>query len=710
MFKDHAIQYFENDLYVIPLNGKIPLVKNWSFFAKNKPSELLVDSWINKFPNANIGLLTGKLSGVIAIDIDKDSALEIVPPSPLGKKGKKGETRFFKYNGEINFKRHDLGIELLSDGNQTVIPPSIHPETKQAYVWTTHETFDSIDVEDLPILDQAFLDKVANIPSMMKPDDMGRHNTLIEICGAMVGRGEDATSIIDELLKYDKENHTPSYFTDTSEPHKGSGYHAALSMYASVAKTAKQKGEFVEPIKIDLQISSEIAESEIQKKIDQSSKFAHVKFPEPRGMVKVMQDEILKRSHKKRPTFALASALSTIGLVLSNKVCFRDNTPNVYMLLIAESGEGKDVPLKAGKKFLIETGLIHLLGLSEYRGDKSIVKKFESQRERLDIIDEISKLFRSFKSNNNYTNSISELLTEIWNSSFELFTGFTTSEETTGMCFNPCLSFVGATTPGAFSDTFSNSFLMQGFGGRFLYFFDDARVDLLTPSRGGMPDDMDYFLSKWGNMEIESEEVDITKTGTVKFDFSGKKPQAVAINSLDKPSPKDIGIEEDAEEFMFKKMHYFHELSYTCNESIRPIVQRAFQQMCKICISYQIGLDDPYKDETSPISLEAATFAFEFVEASIKSTDLFFKENLIQSKFHKDSQKVIRVLKRHPKGLTKGELTKKLVNQFKSSELYDKKNGVITNLVEAGKILAYKTKAEGSHKETIRFIYDRSEQ
>lgn len=710
MFNEIAFEYFEKDLYTIPLNGKIPLVKNWSMFSSQKPSELLIDSWVNRYPHANIGFLTGKLTRVIAIDIDKDSALKMVPNSPLVKKGKKGETRFFKYNGETNFKRHDLGIELLSTGNQTVLPPSIHPETKEAYVWTSLETLLSYDVDDLPILPQEFFDVVGQMETL-KGDTLGRHNSLIEICGAMVGRGEDATTIIEELQKFDIENHTPPYFTDKNEPHKGAGYHAALSMYMSVSKTAKQKGEFVEPKKVEIVFS----ESEIQKQIDESNQVIDIKFPEPRGFIKEIRDLIIQRSHKPRPKFALASALSLVGAITSNKVRCGDSTPNLFQLIIAESGEGKDVPLKAGKELLIETGMLHLLGLESYRGDKALVKKFESQRERLDIIDEISKLFRSMKSTNSFTSNIAETLTELWNSSSDLFTGFTTSEDTTGMVFNPALSLIGATTPNAFSETFSNSFLMQGFGGRFLYIMDETRVDLLEPVKRPMSEQLEYFLTSWGNREIETETIDISRTGTVKFDFSGTKPQSVSVNQLERPVVVDLPIEKDAQKRLKEIMHYFHELSYSCNEAIRPIAQRAFQQTKKIMIidavanqsqgTPTIAIDEKAIWPAPIITLQSVEFAFQYVEACLKNTDSFFKENLIQSRFHKDSQKVIRVMKRFPAGLSKTELTKKLVNQFKASELYDKRSGIISNLVEAGTVLAFETKKEGSQKSSIRFIY-----
>lgn len=710
MFGDIAFEYFEKDLFVIPLNGKIPLVKNWSFFSKQKPSELLLDSWCNKYPKANIGLLTGKLSGVIAIDIDKDSAKKLVPQSPVVKKGKKGETRFFKYNGEANFKRHDLGIELLSTGNQTAIPPSVHPETKEPYIWTSVETLLSIDIEDLPILTKEFFDTVGQVETI-KGDTLGRHNTLIEICGAMVGRGEDATTIISELQQYDLENHNPPYFTDESEPHKGKGYQAALSMYMSVVKTSTQKGEFFEPRKLEIALSESEVEEKIQKEINEANEKLKVEFPEPRGYVKKLTDEILARSHKPRPKFALMSALATIGCLISNKFALGDTAPNLYCLFVAESGEGKDAPLKAGKELFIEAGLLHLIGLEQYRGDKSIIKRFESQRERMDVVDEASKFLRAGRSSNVFMAAIPETLTEVWNSGTKLFLGMSTaSEGNSGATFNPCLTLLTATTPNSFSETFSSSLMMQGFGGRLNFVFDDARVKLREPKFGRMDDDLDMFFTHWGNMEIPTETVDISRTGMMKIDFSQNRPQTTAMKDLIKPLVKQIQITKEAKEKLSELMFYFDELAQTANENIRPIAHRAYQQTKKIAMIDAVAQCDPYNKEQMPIvTIESVDFAFQFVEATIKQTDQFFKDYLIKSKFHKDSTRVIQVLKRHPKGLTQKELTRKLVSQFKSSDLYDKRTGIVTNLVEAGRIIAIQQKQDGAGKPKTRFVLDRSD-
>lgn len=695
IFKENATEYWESDFVVIPLKGKIPVVNNWSAFAKTRPSEVLLDSWINKYPRHNIGLVTGKLSGVIAIDIDKDEAKRLVPPSPIVKKGKKGETRFFKYNGETNFKRHDIGIELLSDGNQTVLPPSIHPETREAYSWTSTETLLSYDIDDLPVLPQEFFDSVGLVPVLRSNDSGGRHNKLLEICSAMLGRGEAIDDIVEELVRYDKENHKDPYFDDLNEPHKGKGRVSALKMVTSVADTIVKKGG---DLKKAPKVEIVLGEEEVQKKIDESKKkMKEVKFPKSSSQVfNELSGFILATSYKRRPKFAMASALSLMGTVLSNKVQFRGSTPNLYQLIVAESGEGKDVPLKTPKKLLIKNGLLQYVGLESYRGDKSIVKRFEVQRERIDTIDEISKLFKAMNSKGNiFSSNIGEVLTEIWNSSADLYTGFTTSNETTGMVFRPCLSLLGATTPDSFSKTFSDGMLMQGFGARFLYIFDEKRVDLTIPEYNWTPTkEVEDWIQWWGKMKVKMKKVDISKTGSVSLDLSTPKPTAQVMKDLDCPEPIEMRLAKGLDERLTEIVKYFDELSYHVPTTVRPVVLRAYQQVEKIMMIHSCARTD-FDFPVPVIESEDIEFAFQYVEACIQMTIQFFNDYLIQSKFHKDSQIVINALKRFPKGATQRQLSSELVRHFKAGELYDKKNGIVSNLIEAGRILEYKSEGKG---------------
>lgn len=701
MFSHHALNYFESGLVVIPLRGKIPVIQNWSAFAKARPSDILIESWLSKYPGFNIGLVTGKLSGVVAIDIDKDEAKSLVPLSPLVKKGKKGETRFFKYNGEVNFKRHDLGIELLSDGNQTVLPPSIHPETKTAYVWLSTDTLLNFDISDLPILPESFFNAVGSV-RVLKGDVQGRHSTLLEIASAMLGRGEGIDSTIDEILKHDKENHPVPYFTDKSEPHKGRGRFAALKMVTSIAETITNKGGEIEPNRIEIVIG----EDQVQKEID-SIELSKKTFtlPVPKAHVlKMIAGYTVSQSYKHRPKFALASSLGFLGTIMSNKYRFGDSTPNLYQLLVAESGEGKDVPLKMPKKLLIEGGLLQYLGLESYRGDKSIVKKFETQRERIDIIDEVSKLFRAMNSQNStFSANIGETLTEIWNSSNDLFTGFATATETTGMVFHPCLSMLAATTPRSFSETFSDRFLMQGFGARFLYIFDDKRVELMRPHDISLPEDVKTWIHGMGSKKVCTRKTDISKMGSVHIDLSGNKPTSQIMKDLERPVATNLPLGKGLDKRLDELMKYYDELSYHVPESVRPVCLRAFQQVQKIMIIHAVAGQD-FDNPAPLIQAEDIDFAHEYVEGCLKMTKSFFDDHLISSHFHRQSSIVLAILKRAAKGMTQAELTAALVRNFKSTELYDKKTGIVTALVDAQKIIEFKV--EGKGRPMIKYIYN----
>lgn len=155
IFADWCDKYIEMGLNVTPLNGKRPFLSEWQLANRD------YDELTEKYPACNIGLICGELSGVIAIDIDlKDPdlinrVLAIIPPSEVRKRGAKGVTLFYRYQGEVNqklFFNGETAVELLSTGNQTVLPPSIHPDTKMPYKWD-HYGLLEVSGYDLPLLD-----------------------------------------------------------------------------------------------------------------------------------------------------------------------------------------------------------------------------------------------------------------------------------------------------------------------------------------------------------------------------------------------------------------------------------------------------------------------------------------------------------------------------------------------------------------------------
>lgn len=145
---------------------------DWTRFAERMPTELELSFW-EKWPDAGIGVVLGKQSGLVALDKDYDlpgggnDALQaIIPHSPVAKKGEKGWTRFYRYNGEPSRSFDVAGarvLDVLSDGRQTVVPPTMHP-SGCSYTWITFDTLDSIESAlDLPQLPDDFLQQVERV-------------------------------------------------------------------------------------------------------------------------------------------------------------------------------------------------------------------------------------------------------------------------------------------------------------------------------------------------------------------------------------------------------------------------------------------------------------------------------------------------------------------------------------------------------------------
>jgi hypothetical protein len=105
-------------------------------------------------PGAGLGILTGH--NVVGYDIDTDdpaifAALKkVVPDSPVGKRGQRGETLFYYDPPGRPSRKFKIGgkvvCEILAVGSQTVVPPSVHPKTNKPYEWTNG--FDLLDVND----------------------------------------------------------------------------------------------------------------------------------------------------------------------------------------------------------------------------------------------------------------------------------------------------------------------------------------------------------------------------------------------------------------------------------------------------------------------------------------------------------------------------------------------------------------------------------
>jgi pyruvate/2-oxoglutarate dehydrogenase complex dihydrolipoamide acyltransferase (E2) component len=99
---------------------------------------------------------------------------EIMPPSPVRKRGRKGFTAFYKYGGQSSQSwdvNRERIVDLLSDGRQTLMPGTQHPDG-MSYIYLTDDSLEDFGTADLPELPKDFtarLDRV--LGAMQTPED-----------------------------------------------------------------------------------------------------------------------------------------------------------------------------------------------------------------------------------------------------------------------------------------------------------------------------------------------------------------------------------------------------------------------------------------------------------------------------------------------------------------------------------------------------------
>jgi hypothetical protein len=143
-----ALAYQRRGWSVIPIapGGKRPLIR-WEGFQHAPASEADVRAWLRRWPDANVGIVTGMVSGIVVLDVDPRHVGDLsltewtdrhgpLPETAEALTGGGGRHIYFRHPGAALRNRAALapGIDLRGDGGLVVAPPSVHPSGKR-YTW-----------------------------------------------------------------------------------------------------------------------------------------------------------------------------------------------------------------------------------------------------------------------------------------------------------------------------------------------------------------------------------------------------------------------------------------------------------------------------------------------------------------------------------------------------------------------------------------------
>jgi len=230
---NHIREYLEKNpsLQCVPVKDKAPFIPEWQSI---KVTEAVIDAWEDShlgFANG-FGFRAGQHNiGYLDIDTDDIELIhridEVLDLSQICvKKGLKGKTVFFRFQDNPKKSKYNIKLrpsdkkatcEINFNVGQTVLPPSIHPQTGTPYKWISNSLLD-VDIDDLPLINEErieYLEEILrspslkeglkNVPTSITGEGSGKFHTMTKECARLLHLGVDESTIARTLVGLDRQ-------------------------------------------------------------------------------------------------------------------------------------------------------------------------------------------------------------------------------------------------------------------------------------------------------------------------------------------------------------------------------------------------------------------------------------------------------------------------------------------------------------------------
>ena len=209
--------------------GKRPLVA-WREFQQRIASADEIERWFKQWPDANVGVVTGRISGIIVVDVDvrhggPDSVDEFeaahgpLPPTVEAASGGGGRHLYYAHPGTTMANRVAIrpGIDVRSDGGCIVAPPSLHPSGRR-YAWVDGHSPDELSLAPLPahLFERAGAQHTDDHSRLhwrrLIREGIGqgqRNNTIASLTGHLLWRGVDLDVVLELMLAWNRTHCRP---------------------------------------------------------------------------------------------------------------------------------------------------------------------------------------------------------------------------------------------------------------------------------------------------------------------------------------------------------------------------------------------------------------------------------------------------------------------------------------------------------------------
>jgi hypothetical protein len=670
---DAALEYLDRGLCVIPVKqaDKRPYIK-WTQFQKRLPNSDELEHWWSQWPDANIAIVCGKVSGIFCVDADGPAGIEWMnanlPKTGVYSVTSKGVHAIYRIPADKmvrNAVRLAPEVDIRGDGGYFVAPPSRHASGHE-YRWQfIMDGWDDLAEYRPPGAGGNLnLDLTATRPSPVNaPVAQGaRNNTLAQLAGKWIGAGLDEAEVENLARSWNEKNQPPL------------GEKELLRTLASIHKTHLRNHPHVEINPVLQPETGGQTDNEVPSEILR-----------PGGILQDLIDYIEVNSTVSVPFFSLAAAITFLGNVAGQKIQTETGLrTNIYSIVLGYSGAGKNAPFSCLPQLLARTGAASTLGPSELTSSTAILKwlSIDSQRVALMMLDEIGLVLKGLKNPNSAACDIPRLLIKLFSSTDRPEIKSYASGDAIKVPWHH-LSFYGASTPERFWESLTPGEVADGFLARVLVW--ESRHDAPMPKA---------VISFQTSPALEKQIGDIFNMQVLRNPNQGNLEAA--------PLPKIIPKTQEAQELFYawaKKYHDLKNAFKTDTAGISSVYGRAAEHAAKLALVHSLSTCGVDLKRVETPSIQWACQTLDYLIGSLVGQ---IKENIAENDTSRWKQRIIKgirsISKKKNDGATLRDIQRGPCQGLLSNEI----KAILDSLIIGEQVVAVEER-DGRNRITVKF-------
>lgn len=218
---DVIYTYVDRGWSVLPVRPeeKRPFMTNWLQYTHSRASKETITSWFTNLSGAGVGIVTGKVSNVIVLDVEStcpypiEDILKKYPTQLISRSGSGGYHLFYQYPTNVpkvaNRVRIFDGADLRADGGFIVLPPTIHSSGKR-YEWVSEGVPGRFPAALLDLRSQPKVQSDGWITEALRGvSEGGRNDACARLAGYFFKKGMTYDIVESLLLDWNERNDPP---------------------------------------------------------------------------------------------------------------------------------------------------------------------------------------------------------------------------------------------------------------------------------------------------------------------------------------------------------------------------------------------------------------------------------------------------------------------------------------------------------------------